>query len=407
MSKENPYLGRKPKNIRSKNRQLLIDLYRNNEFSTVTEIAKEVCLSRTTVLKINQELLADDIIVISGKGDSTIEGGKKPIVYQYNASKSMIITFYIQYNSILFRLYDLLFNIIVEDSIPIKENARFQDISRKMQTVVRRNITNNPDLADRHLLVCVVGVHGNIDLDTGVCLHATHFASWGINNNIHQKLTNQLGLNCPIYLDNWIRLKTYGEKKLGFMGSHDSVVLIDAGWHGVVSGLLLNGELYTGKHYLSGEIGHFRVNQADTDPCFCGSYGCFEKQVQVDRLIERAYERAAVTSDSMLSNKKAISLQKLFSAADAGDSLARELLDDIIYWFSLIISYLLLFFDPEVLIIEGEYADGCKYLESSIKKRLKEITLPRLKRDMVLQFNSNGADSVLKGAALLAVDRYL
>ena len=407
MSNSMSELGKKPKNIRSRNRQLIVDIYRNHDQLIVSEISDKVKLSRTTILKINQELVEEGFIKVVGKGDSTQEGGKKPTVYRFNAEKSYILTFYIQYDAVLFRLYDLLFKIVIEDSMPIRENADFDDISRKMQLLISRNIRDNERYAHTDMLACVVGVHGNIDLDTGICIQATHFASWGINNNLHQTLVDTLGLDCPIYLDNWIRLKTYREKRQGEVGSMDSAVVIDAGWHGVASGILVKGEVFPGRHYLSGEVGHFQVNPADQEACFCGSHGCFEKQVQIERFMKQVRERVAESPDSLLHGKAVLSLQSVLTAADDGDSLARELLDTIIEWFARLISFLLLFFDPEILLVEGDYVSGCSYFEEGIITRVRQITLPRITSKTVVKFNEDGADAVLKGAAIMAVDKYL
>jgi len=407
MGIEQKQFGRRPRNIRSQNRKLIIDLYRQYDELSVSDISNKIKLSRTTVMNINQELLAERIIIASGKGESTGEGGKKPRIYKFFAEKQYIITFYIKHEVVLFVLYNLKYQSIIEDSLPILKNSRLQDVIRKMQAIIRRNIFNNSDFAEVDLLACIVGVHGNMDLNTGICKQSTYFSSWGTDNNLFRKLTEKFKIDCPIYVDHWIRLRTYGESRLGLVGLHDSIVLIDAGWHGVVSGIMLKGKLYTGKHFLSGEIGHFRINPEDTEPCLCGSHGCFEQQVSLERLFQNILKNLVKFPESILADKDIeLDLQRIFYAADMGDKFVQCMLDDVIYWFSLMISYLILFFDPEIIYFEGDFTMKCKYFDTGLKKKIKELALPRLKRKNVLQLVPKGADSVLIGAAIFAFDRY-
>lgn len=408
MSFEQDDLGKKPKNIRSQNRQLIIDLYRQHEELTVTSISDMIGLSRTTVMKINTGLLERGIITEAGKGESTADGGKKPNIFRFNKRKRLIITYYIKHTSILFRLYDLAFNMLEEDTKSINQNARFQDVIRKMQTILKRNILDKEEeYAGSKFLACMVGVHGNVDVESGILIQSTHFSAWGTNKNIVDKIRNKLELDCPVFAEQWIRLKTYGENRLGIVGSQDSIIMLDAGWHGVVAGILLGGNLYLGKHYLSGEIGHFLMNPEEKEQCHCGSYGCFEQQISIKRLKEKTQKLLPEYPESSLhSIKSPLELYHIFQAADSGDVLARVLLDEIIIWFSRVISYLLLFFDPETLYIEGDYASGCRYFEQGITNQLKKIALPRIKRNKVIQFNVDGSDAVLKGSAILAVDKY-
>jgi len=398
-------LGKKPKNIRSQNRKLILELYREKDLLSVSSIAHTINLSRTTVMKINESLLEDGIIIEAGKGDSTDEGGKKPAVYRFNTQNKLILTFYIEYDQVHFRLSDLSYNSLIEDSLPMPRNEKFPEIARKMKTLMETNSSAIPD--GTAVLACMVAVHGNVDSNTGVCLHSTHFPSWGTFNNLHEQVATTLELDCPIYIDNWIRFKAYGESKLGPAKNHESVVLIDAGWLGVASGILLGGKIFPGNHFLSGEIGHICLNPLDTEPCACGSHGCFEQQISCERLIDRAENQVGQHASSLLGNlDHPIDLAAIFAAADREDVFARLLLDDIIQWFSLAISNIIMFFDPEIILIEGDFSTGCRYLESEINIHVKRLSLPRLSQKTTLLFNEEKSANTLKGAAVLAVDSF-
>ncbi len=400
--------GVKPRNLRYKNRQLIIDQYRRHDVLTVSIISGMIGLSRTTVAKINQSLVDEGVIVEVGKGESTTDGGKRPLLYRFNGSLQLIPVFYIKYDVILFHLYDLAFTSIAVDAAPIATDSPLDVVAGVMREILERSV---PELSSRQgvsLLACMVGVHANIDVNSGICIQSTHFPSWGRNTDMASVLREKLGIGCPIYIDSWIRLKTYGEKRLGIVGTQESIVLIDAGWHGVTSGILLNGQLLMGHRYLSGEIGHFMVNPEQTEVCVCGGSGCLEQEISCRTLLDRAAAAAELNRESLLyPRREELDLPVLFSAADAGDQLARDLLEDVIQYLAQGVSYVMLFLDPDKIYIEGDYAYGCRFLEQEILKRIEHFSLPRIDRREVVSFiSSSSSDSILKGAAILAVDRY-
>jgi predicted NBD/HSP70 family sugar kinase len=398
-------LGTKPKNIRSRNTKLIIDLYRNNDNLSVSEISRLIKLSRTTVTKINEELLERNVIVEAGKRDSTVEGGKRPSIFKFNAKRNLILSFHIKYNSIQFRVSDLKYERVVNEEIPIKADLSFDSIGRKMQEMISKHEKISGKMT---YLVCLVAIHGNVDPDSGICIHATYFPSWGTYTNLKEILEKELEINCPIHLDTWLRYKAYGENIIGLAKGFDTVVLIDAGWHGVAAGILLEGQIYQGKHYLAGEIGHIQVNRDDTELCACGGRGCFEQQLGVERLTEKIQSlKTRFPESGLVRMQEAVDIPGILQASESGDPLAREIIDEIIYWFAYTISQIIMFFDPELILIEGDYACQSTYFEEGIQSLVKEITLPRLNiKKTEIRFNSSESVPTLKGAAAFGVDRY-
>ncbi len=400
-------LGRKPKNIRTRNIKLITDLYRSHETLSVSEIAGKVKLSRTTVMKINEELLEKGIILDAGKGDSTEEGGKRPSIFRFASEKSLILTFHIKYNAVDFSLADLKYQTLAGDSEPMNLNDPFLLIARKMKTILSRQ---TPLLEGKNILACLVAIHGNINPETGICIHSTHFPSWGTYSNLKEILEQELDLACPIHIDTWTRYKVFGESKLGPAKGYDTVVLIDAGWHGINSGILLNGVIYLGKHYLSGEIGHIKVNREDREICACGSSGCLERQISLERLKGNLQEWKNRYPGSFLKDlpDESIGISTILKAADKGDALGKALTDEAVSWLALSISHIIMFFDPHMILIEGDYACGSSYFEQNLLTGIREIALPRLtERETEICFNSGKSIPTLTGAAAYGVEKYL
>ena len=85
----------KPKNLKQNNSRAVFELLRHGENMTVSEIAERIHLSKTTIKKVFDSLLADGLISMCGKGESTDEGGKKPELYRLNPQFGYVIAIHV------------------------------------------------------------------------------------------------------------------------------------------------------------------------------------------------------------------------------------------------------------------------------------------------------------------------
>ena len=114
--------GNKPKTIRKNNLKIILDIYRNNQEMTVAELTKKVKLSRTTVMKLNEKLIQKNLIESAGKGTSTDEGGKRPELFSFNKNSGVIFCYYIKYNSIVLKIYNMALEMQLERIFPVHED---------------------------------------------------------------------------------------------------------------------------------------------------------------------------------------------------------------------------------------------------------------------------------------------
>ena len=301
--------GRKPRHIRSQNKKLILDLYRNNGDVTTGFLARQTKLSRTTIVKINEELLSTSMILPAGKGTSTREGGKKPVIYRFNPGCRLVISFHIEYDGIRIRVFDLSLNEVLSSRIGMDRDSDIPKILEKMESLMDAHGLREEQHTER-FLACTVAIHGDVDSANGICIHSTYFPSWGTHANLKAEIKTGLGITCPLIIDNWVRLKAYGENRIGFAKGHESVVLINAGRHGVSAGILIKDEIYPGKNHISGEIGHMCLHPGSSVACACGSMGCFEALVSCQELLNSYHGVKGIGN---------LSLEELFRAADNED----------------------------------------------------------------------------------------
>jgi len=69
----------KQKILKQINRKHILNMLREYDEISIAELSKKANLSKPTIMKIMKYYIDKGFIVISGKGSSTEEGGKKPI----------------------------------------------------------------------------------------------------------------------------------------------------------------------------------------------------------------------------------------------------------------------------------------------------------------------------------------
>jgi predicted NBD/HSP70 family sugar kinase len=95
----------------------------------------------------------------------------------------------------------------------------------------------------------------------------------------------------PITVDNEANLAAMSELRAAG-GGRPSFVYV-SGEIGIGAGIVLDGELYRGRHGWSGEIGHLTV-YPDGRPCRCGSRGCLEQYAGQEAIGDRGGAGAAL-----------------------------------------------------------------------------------------------------------------
>ncbi len=163
----------------------------------------------------------------------------------------------------------------------------------------------------------------------------------------------------PIYLENDANAAALGEYQAGAGKNASSLVAITLGT-GVGGGAIFNGKLWTGFNHAGMEVGHF-VLKAKGKPCTCGRLGCFEAYSSATALIKASKEAMEKEKSSLLwdmveGDLSLVQGKTIFDGAKQGDKLAKDLVEDYIFYLASGISSLVNLFQPEILCIGGGIA---------------------------------------------------
>ena len=245
-----------------------------------------------------------------------------------------------------------------------------------------------------------IGVPGPVD-DAGVVNKCINLG-WGVFNNA-DTLSQ---LTClPVKAGNDANVAALGEAWKGGGNGCDNMVLATLGT-GVGGGIILGGKPLCGVHGAGGEIGHLVVNVKETERCSCGKYGCVEQYCSATGVVRMAKRHlAANDADSSLRSMENFTCKDVFDAAGAGDTAAREILEQVYDYMGQFLANVCCAVDPEVVVLGGGVSKAGMPLLEGAKKYFDRYIF-HASSSIRFALASLGNDAGAYGAFKLALDAF-
>ena len=211
------------------------------------------------------------------------------------------------------------------------------------------------------------GMPGAIEPTTGLLRGSN---SQNLNGKpLHQDLEKLLGI--PVAVENDANCFALAETKSGVVGDAAPAANVVFGvilGTGVGGGIVVNGNLISGKQSIAGEWGHNFLHESG-GACFCGRNGCVETVISGTGL-EKYYASLA---------RQQLPLKQIVELAEAGDSNASRTMDRLVQFFGLGISSVINILDPDVIVIGGGVGKIDLLYTRGVSEIVKHIFTPRLK----------------------------
>ncbi len=376
--------------IKISNRNRILDALRRYGAADMARLSEITGLSKLTVGKIVGYWRDKGVVKAAGKGNSAGEAaGKKPTLFSIDPEYKLIFVARICETSLLSSVTDLSARVILSERADFGKNERLEVILRHMRDAYDR-MSGALRVNDSKFAAVVLGANGVTDSEEGVILISPHFKSWGCHVPVLGMLRDIFPSGFTLHVDNWVRYLAYAELKIGAARQARRFLVIGTEPDGVNSGLVWDGELVSGKRGLAGEIGHMPVDIDSDVVCICGGKGCLEPAISLMRMQERARKTYGEWPDSILSrgNPEGIAYGDIFVAADRGDAFARHLLDASAKYFAAAVVHVMQVCDPELVIIQGEYANAGSYFLDRVKERAGRISLHGIDKNIRVQYSS-------------------
>lgn len=272
---------------------------------------------------------------------------------------------------------------------------------------ISQEALSNAKVDPSELLGIGIGSPGPLDPDTGYVIDA---ANLKFNNfPLGPKLAEQF--RCPVFLDNDVKVGTFGEYKAG-AARGTSVVLGMFIGTGIGGGIIISGEIYHGFSKNAAEVGHMIVKPGGPR-CGCGARGCLEalaSRTSMVRDLRKAVKRGHHTVLTRHSGKhlEDVTSGHLKDAYRAEDPLVRKVVDRAARYIGLALGGLVNVLGPEVIVLGGGVIEAlADHMMDRIQKGIKRVAFPYALEQVRVVRARLGDDAGVMGAALLAKERML
>jgi glucokinase len=198
-----------------------------------------------------------------------------------------------------------------------------------------------------------IGCPGRIDFACGTIVWLKSKLEFLEGIPLAASLTARLG--CPVACDNDVNAILAGEMRFGAGRSFRDVVALTIGT-GIGGALVLSGRMVRGRNWATGHFGYMSHNACGPRHV-CGNTGIVEDHASQSGILRQLHSALAAGETSplteLLARGKEPGLRELFEAAEAGDSLARRLADQLTCELGLLVANLIYALDPELILIGG------------------------------------------------------
>ena len=250
-----------------------------------------------------------------------------------------------------------------------------------------------------------IGVAGVLDAKKERLLQSPNLKNL---ENVNLKSFLAEAVQLPVYLENDANAAALGEQWAGAGRDIENFLLITLGT-GIGSGLVLNGDLWTGENGKAGEFGHMIVEQGG-EPCACGKKGCLEAYSSgeaISRMAREALQSGACSSLKNLSGGDLdhIDAEMVCHAAQNGDTVAIEVYRRAARYLAIGIANVNNLLDIHHVILGGGVSKAFNLFAAVLIEEVKRQVF-RISQDRIIIVPSQlGSEAGIYGAAYLALKK--
>lgn len=384
-----------PKSIRENNQKVLAQYLFEYGTTSRSKLAEVFHLSAPSIYKNISQLIDQNIVLEIGEGGS--EGGRRPMLISFNYNLGYIVSIDLKGECLKLVLSNLALTVIGREEIPIHEYINGHELFLKAIEVINQLMEQNHIEQDR-LLSIAIGMPGSINQQTGQVNMPPMWFNLG-NVKYIEEMIAEAYPSCRIIMKNDINMAAIGEMRYGTGKGCKNFVYISVGM-GVGAGIILNGHLYEGSRFSSGEIGYSKtgINTADI----------LENEISVRAIMNQIIENRNINEDNRIEqflteDKKTLNLEGINKALHNADEDLLEIMDYVTQKLCLILTNICTLLDIELIIIGGKIVE----IDYDFKSKLSDMINKTLILGVKTEYSSLQGDEVILGGFGLSLDEIL
>ena len=238
-----------------------------------------------------------------------------------------------------------------------------------------------------HVMAVGIGTAGMVDFEHGVIAHANPNLPGWTGMSVGECV--RAAVDLPVYVDNDVNALAIGEGRFGAGRDYQALMYIAVGT-GVGGAIVINGNIWRGASYSAGEVAYLVAGWDEN-----GKPIWMEDRT-AGPAMEKQYQILSGVSER-------VDLRMITERAQAGDTLAIQVIQDGARLLGIVLGPLVAAIDPEVVIIGGGVPNIGSLWWLPFEKALRDSPLPALASVKIVPANLN-THAVLVGAAALALN---
>jgi glucokinase len=385
-----------PQQVKTSNKKRVLQCIQEHPSISRAEIASKINISKPTVSLLVDELIQEKWVLESGIGESSQQGGRRPIQLYFNEKCAYIIGTDIGGTKVKTVICDLGGNMICSSIFTTSqylESGLLKQIHKEVSCMLQKH-----DIDINKILGMGAGVPGITETTSGVVIEAPSL-NWVRYPFITEA---KRYFPFPIYVDNDVNVTALGEQWLGNAKNKENVLFMAVGT-GIGSGIIIHNQLYRGSSNAAGELGYMVTDKNDMKnefkPIF-HRYGYLESVAGGKAMGEKITKCIQQHPDHPYyeqANTKGLSGETAFTLAKSGDKIAIQVIDEAIEHLAYAIINAASLLNPEVIILGGGVLKSSDY----ILPRLRGIVNQYLPSSVELKISQLGGNAGVLGAVSL------
>ncbi|MDQ0416710.1 glucokinase [Croceifilum oryzae] len=218
-----------------------------------------------------------------------------------------------------------------------------------------------------------IAVPGLTDPQTGTILTLSNIPSLD-GFPLAERLAKEFGVS--VHIDNDANAATWGEYHFGSGKGADSLIFVTIST-GIGGGIILNGQTIQGKQGFAGELGHMVVDP-EGFVCGCGRKGCLEAVASGTAIAQWAKEAnpQALFFQYAKEQDRDVRSEDVFQAWEAGDSIADEIVKNVIRYLGIGFANYIHIFNPERIVVGGGVSKAGVRFFDLLHLQVEQETMP-------------------------------